>query len=68
MQLEVMNAKNDLDGAYKVGLKALKSLNVQFPEKPGIWILTLEFLKMIYYQRGRSPERLKEDEKKSGPL
>lgn len=63
MQLEVMNAKNDLDGAYKVGLKALKSLNVQFPEKPGIWILTLEFLKMIYYQRGRSPERLKEAKK-----
>ncbi|KWV22528.1 trifunctional serine/threonine-protein kinase/ATP-binding protein/SpoIIE family protein phosphatase [Leptospira interrogans] len=67
MQLEVMNAKNDLDGAYKVGLKALKSLNVQFPEKPGIWILTLEFLKMIYYQRGRSPERLKEAKKNQDP-
>ncbi|EMO74737.1 hypothetical protein LEP1GSC127_4039 [Leptospira kirschneri str. 200801925] len=63
MQLEVMNAKNDLDGAYKVGLKALKSLNVQFPEKPGIWILVLEFLKMVYYQRGRSPERLREAKK-----
>lgn len=67
MQLEVMNAKNDLDGAYKVGLKALKSLNVQFPEKPGTWILVLEFLKMVYYQRGRSPERLKEAKKNQDP-
>lgn len=67
MQLEVMNAKNDLDGTYKVGLKALKSLNVQFPENPGIWILVLEFLKMVYYQRGKSPERLREAKKNQDP-
>ncbi|WP_004472857.1 trifunctional serine/threonine-protein kinase/ATP-binding protein/SpoIIE family protein phosphatase [Leptospira santarosai] len=67
MQLEVMNAKNDLEGAYKVGLKALQSLDVGFPEKPGITVLVFEFLKMIYYQRGRSPERLREAKENRDP-
>ncbi|EMJ92807.1 trifunctional serine/threonine-protein kinase/ATP-binding protein/SpoIIE family protein phosphatase [Leptospira alstonii] len=67
MQLEVMNAKNDLEGAYRIGLKALGSLNVEFPEKPGTWVLILEFLKMIYYQRGRSPEKLREAKKNQDP-
>ncbi len=58
MQLEVMNVYNDLEAAYKIGIKALKSLGIGFREKPGIFSILGEFAKMIFYSRGRSPEKL----------
>ncbi|PJZ53502.1 trifunctional serine/threonine-protein kinase/ATP-binding protein/SpoIIE family protein phosphatase [Leptospira adleri] len=67
MQLEVMNIKNDLEGAYKIGIKALQSMGEDFPEKPGILILLFEFLKMVYFQRGRSPEVLEKAKKNLNP-
>ncbi|TGK20391.1 trifunctional serine/threonine-protein kinase/ATP-binding protein/SpoIIE family protein phosphatase [Leptospira stimsonii] len=67
MQLEVMNIKNDLEGAYKVGIKALQSMGEAFPERPGIAILLFEFLKMIFFQRGRSPEVLEKAKKNQDP-
>ncbi|AOP33559.1 ATPase [Leptospira tipperaryensis] len=67
MQLEVMNIKNDLEGAYKVGIKALQSMGEDFPERPGVFILLFEFLKTIFYQRGRSPESLEKAKRNQDP-
>ncbi|TGL47540.1 GAF domain-containing protein [Leptospira wolffii] len=58
MQLEVMNVYNDLEAAYRIGVKALQSLRIGFREKPGIFSILIEVLKMAYYSRGRSPEKL----------
>ncbi|TGK41384.1 trifunctional serine/threonine-protein kinase/ATP-binding protein/SpoIIE family protein phosphatase [Leptospira andrefontaineae] len=58
MQLEVMNVFNDLDSASKIGIKALQSLGIGFKEKPGFLAVFGEVLKMVFYSRGRSPEKL----------
>ncbi|EPG72654.1 SpoIIE-like protein phosphatase domain protein [Leptospira fainei serovar Hurstbridge str. BUT 6] len=58
MQLEVMNVFNDLESAYKIGVDALECLGIRFRGKPGVVGLLFEFLKMIVYGRGRSPEKL----------
>ncbi|WP_210410881.1 trifunctional serine/threonine-protein kinase/ATP-binding protein/SpoIIE family protein phosphatase [Leptospira sarikeiensis] len=58
MQLEVMNVFNDLDSASKIGIKALQSLGIGFKERPGVFSVITEVIKMIFYSRGRSPEKL----------
>lgn len=58
MQLGVMNAYNDLESAYRIGIQALKSLGIGFREKPGILTILLEIVKMVFYSKGRSPEKL----------
>ncbi|TGK19945.1 GAF domain-containing protein [Leptospira fluminis] len=67
MQLEVMNVYNDLETAYRIGVDALECLGIRFREKPGVLDLSWEFLKMMIYSRGRSPEKLVDAKENKDP-